>query len=77
MQNLGLKKGNANNNMYLRINIQGLLIIVVFVDDIIFGGNDEASEKFSKEMKNDFEISMISEMKYFLGLQKLRITMDF
>ena len=55
--------------MQLRINIEGLLIILVFVDGIIFGGSDEASEKFSKEMKNDFEMSMISEMKYFLGLK--------
>ena len=61
--------------MQLRINIEGLLIIIVFVDEIIFGGSDEDSEKFSKEMKNHFEMSMISEMKYFLGLQKLRITM--
>ena len=42
---------------------------MVFLDDIVFGGNDEASEKFSKEMKNELEMSMISEMKYILGLQ--------
>ena len=47
----------------------GLLIIIVFVDDIIFGGNDEASKKFSEDMKNGFEMSMIGEMKFFLGLQ--------
>ena len=27
----------------------GLLIIVIFFDEIIFGGNDEASDKFSKK----------------------------
>ena len=46
----------------------GLLIIIVFVDDIIFGGNDEASDKFLEDIKNEFEMSMIGEMKFFLGL---------
>ena len=42
---------------------------MIFVDDIIFGGNDEASNKFSEDTKNDFEMIMIGEMKFFLGLQ--------
>ena len=46
-----------------------MLVIVIFVDDIIFGGEDEASDKFVDEMKTKFEMSMIGEMKYFLGLQ--------
>ena len=47
----------------------GPLIIIVFVDDIIFGGNDEASEKFFEDMKNELDMSMIGEIKFFLGLQ--------
>ena len=46
-----------------------LLIILIFVDDIIFRGNDHASDKFVEEMKNGFEMSMIGEMNFFLGLQ--------
>ena len=45
------------------------MILVIFVDDIIFGGNDDESDKFAEEMKKEFEMSMIGEMKYFLGLQ--------
>ena len=44
------------------------MILVIFFNDIIFGGNDEESEKFAEEMKKEFELSMIGEMKYFLGL---------
>ena len=47
---------------------KGLLVIVTFVNDIIFRGDDEASDKFTDEMKKEFEMSMIGEMKYFLGL---------
>ncbi len=66
---LGFAKRIADNNLYLKKIENGLLIIIVFVDDIIFGGNDEASDKFLEDMKNDFEMSMIGEMKFFLGLQ--------
>ena len=61
---LGFAKGMTDSNLYLKEIINGLLIIVIFVDDIIFGGNDEASDKFSKEIKNEFEMSMIGEMKF-------------
>ena len=54
--------------MFLRMNDDGLLIIVLFVYDIIFEGNEEASKKFLEEIKNKFEMSMIGEMKYFLGV---------
>ena len=66
---LGFAKGTAYSNLYLKEIENSLLIIVIFVDDIIFGGNDEASDKFAEEMKNEFEMSMIGEMKFFLGLQ--------
>lgn len=39
------------------------------MDDIIFGGNDEVSNIFFDEIKCEFEIYMIGEMKYFLQLQ--------
>ena len=66
---LGFAKGTKYNNLYLKKIEYGLLIIIVFVDDIIFGGNDEVSNKFSEDMKNGFEMSMIGEIKFFVGLQ--------
>ena len=56
---LGFSEGTTDNNLYLKVIENGLLIIIVFVDDIIFGGNDEASDKLSKAMKNEFEMTMI------------------
>ena len=41
---------------------------MIFFDDIIIGENNEASDKFVDEMKNEFEMSTIGEMKFFLGL---------
>jgi hypothetical protein len=43
---------------------------VVYVDEIIFGcTNDLSDQWFSNSMKNEFEMSMIGELSYFLGLR--------
>jgi hypothetical protein len=50
------------------------LIAQIYVDDIIFGANlDSLAHEFSKEMKQEFEMSMIGELNYFLGLQVKQI----
>jgi hypothetical protein len=42
----------------------------IYVDDIIFGStNEKFCEEFSKMMTNRFEMSMMGELKYFLGFQ--------
>jgi hypothetical protein len=42
----------------------------IYVNDIIFGStNEKFCEEFSKVMTNRFEMSMMSELKYFLGFQ--------
>ena len=42
----------------------------IYVDGIIFGStNPHFSEKFEKLMLKKFEMSMMSELKFFLGLQ--------
>eukprot|EP00253_Pinus_taeda_P003512 PITA_03512 len=39
-------------------------------DDIIFGSNEEAmSQSFTLVMQKEFEMSMLGELTYFLGLQ--------
>lgn len=46
------------------------MITVVYVDDIIFGSNDdEIGHKFSQDMSKEFEMSMIGELSFFLGLK--------
>jgi hypothetical protein len=47
-----------------------LLIVFVYVDDIIFGCNkDPLVQWFSSAMESKFEMSMIGELPFFLGLQ--------
>ena len=46
-----------------------MIIVVVYADDIIFGSNLQIlSVKFSSEMKNEFEMSVLGELTFFFGL---------
>ena len=47
-----------------------MIIVVVYVDDIIFGSNLQIlSVHFASKMKKEFEMSMLGELTFFFGLQ--------
>ena len=47
-----------------------MLLVHIYVDDIIFGStNPSLCEEFSKCMHNEFEMIMMEELSFFLGLQ--------
>ena len=55
LQQHGFKKGNADNNLYIKIDQDSMIIIEVYVDDIIFGSDDDImSQKFYKDMQSEF-----------------------
>jgi hypothetical protein len=48
------------------------------VDDIIFGSNDDRlSQQFAKDMQNEFEMSLLVELSFFLGLQICQSNQEF
>ena len=66
----GFSKGSADSNLYIKVENDKLLILIVYVDDIIFGSNEEAmSQSFALVMQKEFEMSLLGELTYFLGLQ--------
>jgi hypothetical protein len=70
LQQKGSKKVNANNNLYIKVNQDSILLIEVYVDDIIFESDDDRmSQKFAKDMENEFEMILLGELSLFLGLQ--------
>ena len=47
-----------------------MLIVQIYIDDIIFGStNEKLYKEFESCMKNEFEMFMMGELNYFLGLQ--------
>ena len=47
-----------------------MVIVEVYIDDIIFGSDDEEiSKDFASRTRKEFEISLLGELKFFLGFQ--------
>lgn len=58
------------NILYKKKYKHGNLIVQIYVNDIIFGVVDEYQcKEFSNIMQNEFEMSMMDELRYFLILQ--------
>jgi Reverse transcriptase (RNA-dependent DNA polymerase) len=54
----------------LRKRDNDLLLVQIYVDDIIFSSTNAAlAEEFSILMSSEFEMSMMGELNFFLGLQ--------
>ncbi|GJS62861.1 retrovirus-related pol polyprotein from transposon TNT 1-94 [Tanacetum coccineum] len=66
----GFTKGIVDPNLFTRRHGEDILLVQVYVDDIIFGStNPDFSKRFANLMKHNFEMSMMGELKFFLGLQ--------
>jgi hypothetical protein len=66
----GFTKGLADWTLFITNQGTHKLIAQIYVDEIIFGATlDSLAHEFSEEMKQEFEMSMIGELNYFLGLQ--------
>jgi hypothetical protein len=47
-----------------------ILIVQVYMDDIVFGGSSNSLvARFAENMCREFEMSMMGELQFFLGLQ--------
>ena len=64
------KRGATKSNLYIKIENQNMVIVVVYVYYIIFGSDLQImSVIFASKMKKEYEISMSEELAFFLGLQ--------
>nr|GEU48400.1 hypothetical protein [Tanacetum cinerariifolium] len=66
----GFSKGTIDPTLFTRRFDDDILVVQVYVDDIIFGSTDPIyATLLSDLMKSHFEMSMMGEMTFFLGLQ--------
>jgi hypothetical protein len=66
----GFKFGKADPTLFTKTIYKDLFLCQIYVDDIIFGSTNKSScEEFSRIMIHKFEMSMMEELKYFLGFQ--------
>jgi hypothetical protein len=64
----GFKVGKVDPTLFTETIAKDLFICLIYVDDIIFGSTNKSTcEEFSRIMIHKFEMSMMGELKYFLG----------
>ena len=62
--------GKIDTTLFIKLRENDILIVQIYTDDIIFGAtNVSLCEEFSKSMHSEFEMSMMGELNFFLGLQ--------
>jgi hypothetical protein len=66
----GFEIGKADPTLFTRKQGNDLFVCQIYVDDIIFGSTNQAwVDEFSRIMTKRFEMSMMGELKFFLGFQ--------
>nr|GEW42358.1 copia protein [Tanacetum cinerariifolium] len=62
--------GMIDNTLFTKKSKSHLIIVQIYVDDVIFGSTcQNLCDDFAKIMHDEFEMSMMEELKFFLGLQ--------
>jgi len=60
----------VDKTLFIRKHENDVILVQVYVDDIIFGSNNNTlCEVFVAAMQGEFEMSMMGELTYYLGLQ--------
>jgi hypothetical protein len=64
------KIGKADSTLFTRKVDKDLFIYQIYVNDIMFSSNNQSfCDEFSKIMNDRFDMSMMGELKFFLGFQ--------
>jgi hypothetical protein len=64
------KIGKVDTTLFTKKIEDDLFICQIYIDDIIFGSTNQIFyEKFGDMMSREFEMSMISELSFFLSLK--------
>nr|GEX18963.1 hypothetical protein [Tanacetum cinerariifolium] len=70
LSNFLVSQGSIDPTLFLTKHRGYILMVHIYVDDIIFGStNLNLSKRFEKLMHSKFEMFMMGELKFFLGIQ--------
>jgi hypothetical protein len=66
----GFQTSNANFSLYVKKTDHGIIVIVIYVDDLIItGDSDEDIFDLKKLLKQKFEMKNLGELCYFLNIE--------
>jgi hypothetical protein len=66
----GYIMGSVDKTLFTLKYVTYFLLVQIYVDDIIFGGSSHTLvSRFQEMMENEFQMSMMGERTFFLGIQ--------
>ena len=70
LQDRGFEIGKIDPTLFTKRVNGNLFVCQLYVDDIIFGSSNKAfNDEFAALMTKEFEMSMMGELKFFLGFE--------
>ena len=73
LQNIGFEISKADHLLYVQRTSAGIVVIVVYVDDVIITGDCEKDIDHIKGLlKAKFDMKDLGELMYFLGIEVIR-----
>ena len=67
--NLGFTKSKVDSNLYYKVENDGIMILLLYVDDIFLTGKEKLISECKKKLATKFEMKDLGTMHYFLGLE--------
>ena len=68
LMSLGFTKSKVHSNLYYKVFNEGIMIILMYVDDVFLIGEENLIDKCKKKLAAEFEMKYLSMMHYFLSL---------
>jgi hypothetical protein len=69
MTSLGFTKSKVDSNIYFKIENDGPVIILLYVDDLFLAHEENLITNCKKKLAFEFEMKDLGPLHYFLGLE--------
>ncbi len=64
---------DADHSFYVCKSDEGIMVITIYVDDLIVGGDNEKEVEHVKSLlKQKFDMKDLGELKFFLGIEVIK-----
>ena len=69
LMSLGFTKSKVDTNLYYKVDDDGIMILLLYVDDLFLTGEDNPIIECKKKIVAEFKMKDLGMMHYFLDLE--------
>jgi Reverse transcriptase (RNA-dependent DNA polymerase) len=70
---IGYEKCMADSSLFVKRSNKGIIVILIYVDDLVITGSDmKGIEELKQHLNRKFDIKDLGNLKYFLGIEIAR-----